>query len=476
MKKTVLLWRARSEPRYRSSIARSVRPSFTLKTMQAILASDPRIQVDLFDSKSSLSHGTVEDWLAEREPGVVIIESALHGLPEIAAAASMLGKHALVIFIGQGPTAVPEQFLDVVSRHPAVYLVGGEPEEVVARALAEYMSSGGLTFLRQNSYHRESRRVTRHLFEGFSSSPTIRFSRHELDSYVYRFPLKTDRKLVWGHVMATRGCPHACTFCTHLIRESYGHRLRTKSLDALREEMAHLKELGVNAIAFADDDLTADRNFLVSLCDMMIDAGFAFRWTAHARVDECDEELLGQMRRAGCSLLRFGVEAGSARVLRYYNKSRAPELWWGQTQRTIEACRRLDIQTSGLFILGAPTEGVIDLVSTAKHAVSTGFDLLQLHFYTPYPDTAESRRIGSETTINYNHYSLNCRNHSAAPAWILKTVYLLLYFSFYLNPLQVIRMVRTYGGFIRFNFRHFAALKLGLFGISAEVVSSRRRS
>ncbi|OFZ21429.1 MAG: hypothetical protein A2X94_07940 [Bdellovibrionales bacterium GWB1_55_8] len=478
MKKTILLWRTLSSPKQQSSIARSVRPSFPLKTLQAVLAKLPDLDVQLFDSRSGLFlQDDLRVSLQTRHPSIIVIEAASYGLPEVRDLCSRIrtpGETA-VFLVGQGPTSLPDEFLSALSDLPLVFVVAGEPEEIISKAIAEYVASGTFELIRSNSYNRSSRRPFRHLFQEFSASPAIVYSAEELSSYVYRFPLRSDRKLVWGHAMATRGCPHTCTFCTHMIRESYGHEVRTKSLVTLRAELRQMKDLGVNALAFADDDLTASRDYLVGLCDMMIQEGFGFRWTAHARVDECDEGLLRKMKASGCSLLRFGVEAGSERVLRYYNKTCDAANWWRQARDVVRECRKLDIQTSGLFILGAPGEGFTELLKTAYRALFTGFDLLQLHYYTPYSDTPEARRTGAQRIINHDHYTLDACNYSGVSSFALKGIYFLTYFMFYLNPVQICRTVWNYHGFVLFNFSHFMALKLGFLGIPISLVSLRKK-
>ena len=43
-------------------------------------------------------------------------------------------------------------------------------------------------------------------------------------------------------------------------------------------------------------------------------------WKCEGRVDRVDEEVLGWMKKAGCSLIAYGVESGNQEGLDYLQK------------------------------------------------------------------------------------------------------------------------------------------------------------
>ena len=61
----------------------------------------------------------------------------------------------------------------------------------------------------------------------------------------------------WVNMIATRGCPYTCTFCSiHMVM---GRKIRCRSVEALLKEVASLKrEFAVEQIFFEDDNLTFD--------------------------------------------------------------------------------------------------------------------------------------------------------------------------------------------------------------------------
>jgi radical SAM superfamily enzyme YgiQ (UPF0313 family) len=115
-------------------------------------------------------------------------------------------------------------------------------------------------------------------------------------------------------VMTSRGCPWRCTFCG--AEASWGRSYRAQSvtyvLDALERAIARAP---VKMIQIKDDTFTTNRKRVISLCQGMRQRGLGFLWSCDTRVDVLGEELLREMRLAGCERLSLGVESGSQKIL-----------------------------------------------------------------------------------------------------------------------------------------------------------------
>jgi anaerobic magnesium-protoporphyrin IX monomethyl ester cyclase len=75
-------------------------------------------------------------------------------------------------------------------------------------------------------------------------------------------------------------------------------------------------------------------------------------WAAISRVDCVDEEILGWMRRAGCTQISYGVESGSREIRNRYHK-RISE---AAICRAFDLTVRYGIMARAYFIYGAPGE------------------------------------------------------------------------------------------------------------------------
>jgi radical SAM superfamily enzyme YgiQ (UPF0313 family) len=115
-------------------------------------------------------------------------------------------------------------------------------------------------------------------------------------------------------VMTSRGCPWRCTFCG--AEASWGRGYRGQSvgyvLDALERAVSRAP---VKMIQIKDDTFTTNRKRVIELCRGIRERGLKFVWSCDTRVDVLGDELLREMRLAGCERLSLGVESGSQAIL-----------------------------------------------------------------------------------------------------------------------------------------------------------------
>jgi anaerobic magnesium-protoporphyrin IX monomethyl ester cyclase len=125
-------------------------------------------------------------------------------------------------------------------------------------------------------------------------------------------------------VMTSRGCPWRCTFCG--AEASWGRGYRAQSvpyvLDALEKAVARVP---VKMIQIKDDTFTTNRKRVVTLCRGIRERGIRFLWSCDTRVDVLGDDLLREMRLAGCERLSLGVESGSQKILDAIDKKITPD-------------------------------------------------------------------------------------------------------------------------------------------------------
>jgi tetratricopeptide (TPR) repeat protein len=78
-------------------------------------------------------------------------------------------------------------------------------------------------------------------------------------------------------------------------------------------------------IQIKDDTFTTNRKRVISLCRGIRERGIGFLWSCDTRVDVLGEELLREMRLAGCERLSLGVESGSQKILDAIDKKITPD-------------------------------------------------------------------------------------------------------------------------------------------------------
>jgi radical SAM superfamily enzyme YgiQ (UPF0313 family) len=191
-------------------------------------------------------------------------------------------------------------------------------------------------------------------------------------------------------LIASRGCPYACTFCSGSL--IHGRTVRYRPVDSVLDEIRLLHDrYGVRELHFVDDNLTFDPEYVHRLCDGLLALPFRLPWACPngVRLDSLDRELLDHMRKAGCYAVGLGIESGSPRILKRIRKGGNPELVPEQVARISEA----GIETRGFFVLGFPTETLDEMEATVRLALELPLDFAHFMFYHPIPGTESYREI-----------------------------------------------------------------------------------
>lgn len=175
-------------------------------------------------------------------------------------------------------------------------------------------------------------------------------------------------------ILATRGCPYNCIFCS--IKGLRGQKVRFRSPKNVADEIERIRNEGTRRFLFTDDTFTANMKFAYSLCEEIISRKLDVEWWCETRVDVVDETILKTMHKAGCIQINFGIESGNERIR---TKIIRKNFTNDQTIRAIDLCKKLGIFTDAFFMLGFPTETVEDFYSTANFSLELGADIIGVY-------------------------------------------------------------------------------------------------
>ncbi|HQO57548.1 MAG TPA: radical SAM protein [Candidatus Omnitrophota bacterium] len=283
--------------------------------------------------------------------------------------------------------------------------------------------------------------------------PILEWTRRDLKKYPYRYPLRLPKKIRPGYVASSRGCRHGCSFCSPSVRKSYGKKLRMRPAGHILQEIENLQRLGVNIIVFEDDDFTGDPEHVRSLCAEIRRKKLNIHWTCHARIDEVTAELLRDMKEAGCVLILFGVESGSAKIIRLLHKSSRERDWNSLARETFRQARAIGIATCALFMVGNPQETRADVDESIKLAFELQPDFIKVHNFTLYPGSQDYKRYGAIPDLSAapHHYLRPLVNVSRLTDQELKILQKEFYRSFFFRPGYLWPHIKNYSLFYLFN-------------------------
>jgi anaerobic magnesium-protoporphyrin IX monomethyl ester cyclase len=184
------------------------------------------------------------------------------------------------------------------------------------------------------------------------------------------------------HVALTRGCRGNCTFCGSPL--FWGRRVRFHSTRYFVDQLELLYRQGVTFFYVSDDTFMVSAKRVIAICREIIRRKLPISWAAISRVDLVQAEVLGWMRRAGCTQISYGVESGSAAIRRDLNKP----LETAQIARAFDLTVRYGLFSRAYFIYGCPGESDRSIAQTL--ALIAAIKPLSVIFYVldVFPGTA----------------------------------------------------------------------------------------
>jgi anaerobic magnesium-protoporphyrin IX monomethyl ester cyclase len=148
------------------------------------------------------------------------------------------------------------------------------------------------------------------------------------------------------------------------------------------EQIRYLKEkFKIKQFHFYDDTISCKRDYIVELCQRMLDEKLDLHWSCFARVDTVDEEVLRIMKRAGCFIIMYGVESMDENILKSFNKGiTIPEI-----RSALENTRKSGIESRVSLIIGSPDDTYLTMEKTRKEVLKLKTDFLQVFIAIPMP-------------------------------------------------------------------------------------------
>lgn len=186
------------------------------------------------------------------------------------------------------------------------------------------------------------------------------------------------------NMMTSRGCPYHCTFCLW-PQSMYGHKQRFRSLDNVFREIHHLiNSYELKEVNIDDGTFTTKRERVIEFCRRLRREKVRLIWTCNGRVDHLDDEMLAEMKKSGCRMIRLGVESGSQHVLDKIKK----RLTLKQIEDGFRRVKRHGIQALGGFMFGFPFDSRKTVDETIAFAKKLSPDQVQFSINMCYPGTS----------------------------------------------------------------------------------------
>lgn len=189
----------------------------------------------------------------------------------------------------------------------------------------------------------------------------------------------------YATVVASRGCPYTCSFCS--VHTVWERSWRPRSAENVLDEIELLvNKYKVKEIQFEDDNLTLIKKRAMALFQGIIDRKLNISWTTPngILVNSLDEELISIMKKSGCYRVNLGIESGDQRVVDTIVKK---PLSLEHCRKMVKTFNKYKIPVTGFFVLGMPGETISDMRNTIEFAKQNEFDDVLFSIASPYPGT-----------------------------------------------------------------------------------------
>jgi len=287
------------------------------------------------------------------------------------------------------------------------YCALGEGEETLVELLEVLDGNGnaedvaGLAWL-ENGVYRETARRAR--IKDVDAIPRPAWDLVPLRAYLdggYAYGIGRSRSMP---ILATRGCPYQCTFCSS--PQMWTTRWSARDPQAVLDEIGWaIEEYGAENFDFYDLTAIIQKEWLREFCTGVIERGYEITWQipSGTRSEALDGDTLPLMRQAGCSYFAYAPESGSPSVLKRIKK----KVKLDRMKQSMREAVNAGISIKCNMILGFPGETRAEVWESIRFTWSlagVGIDDVNIGPFCPYPGSelfddliADGRIAGLDT-------------------------------------------------------------------------------
>src|SRR3989338_34135 len=190
----------------------------------------------------------------------------------------------------------------------------------------------------------------------------------------------------------TRGCVNKCNYCSAI---GFMKTFRLRTAERLFEEVKYLKAKypNLNYLRMCENISNSKISELEKFCDLMIESGMnkKIRWNLENAVirKEMRTPLYKKIKKAGCTLLGYGMETPSLRLLQEVGKNLCKDV---DIASVLKEGKKAGLYVSVNIMFGLPTETeddfqyLMQFLNKNRHAFSMVNP--SLNFCEYYPGSA----------------------------------------------------------------------------------------
>ncbi|KMP10502.1 hypothetical protein UR09_06055 [Candidatus Nitromaritima sp. SCGC AAA799-A02] len=361
---------------------------------------------------------------------------------------------------GEHVTAMPEYILE---KCPAVDVCAlGEGEETIldlARGYAENKESiAGIVYRDNNGDIKRTAPRTR--IRDIEQIPRPNWENVPIETYLdsgYGHGINSGRTMP---MLATRGCPYQCTFCSNKNMWDLKYYVRSPH-DVIDEIEGYMQKYEIDNIDFYDLTAIVKKEWIMEFGTLLKKKGLNISWSlpSGTRSEALDSEVTKLLAETNCKYLVYAAESGSEAILSYIKK----KINLRHLADSMKDAKKNGLSLRCNLMLGFPKESRGDVLKTLFFQVKLAFigvDDAPLYMFSPYPGTElfdYLRRNDRIKLVNDEYFqsllcqmdltksSNHCENIGARELAFYRTLGMSLFYllSYLLYPWRIYRSVKN---------------------------------
>ena len=426
----------------------------------AAVLEEQKIDVKIIDCTAlNMGRQALAEAIRQEQPDIVgttALTPFLHKAVEVAEVAKDVDRRIITVLGGPHATYLPEETLR--ENAPIDIVACGEGERIITDLVRCIERRGQLSQVKGIGFRSNGSVML--------TEPQLLVDVNELPLPAYHLlPMQKYHFALMGRfatVIASRGCPHHCTFCSEW--RFWGGRWRQRDPRKIGDELELLvRRYKVESIWFGDDCFNVSAEMIRGICDEIKARNLSFGWFYQGRADLLVQhrDLLPLMRETGNRMVQIGIEAATDRELEEMKKNQSLD----RVAEAVKLLRGHDIVAQGLMIVGTRNDSADSIIQKVRYMQRLDVDFPIFTMFTPFPGTDVYNEAKANNWLETEDYSLYDMSNAIMPTKHLTRKQLMAsyrwcYATYYTNIWKLIKGLLSRNDWKRKIWRHMLKFTL----------------
>lgn len=319
--------------------------------------------------------------------------------------------NSVLIAGGEHITAAPEFSMNTCKEIDTCVL--GEGEIVIDQIFKSLIESGSISNATDGIAYRDSNEIKLNPRQNrqtkLETIPWPDWEGFPLENYFnggHGFGV-TAKNAISMPILASRGCPYRCTFCSNELMWTTRWNSR-KVLDVIEEMKYYIRTYHVTNFDFYDLTVIVKKSWIVEFCKTLIEQKLNITWQlpSGTRSEAIDLEVSKLLFESGCRNLSYAPESGSPEILRIIKK----KINLDEMLKSMQQANTAGLSIKANIICGFPEENLKHLIESYFFILKmawVGCDDMSINQFSPYPGSELFEDLRRENKVELSNFYFN---------------------------------------------------------------------